>query len=200
MAEELTADELHELRTLLEAEHTQLTRLLKNTKDGARPVDLDEPIGRLSRMDAIQQQQMTKATRASYERKLRLSRCGALDRRSSTTRTATADRARSPVGFRRLECAPGNAVLSRVPRRARKMSRPFSARLASLERFDGDARWRRDDELLGRMRLGTVLPSMPDDVACALISLPVQFLVRTVVRSQRGSLRATRRRTNPSGA
>ena len=41
-----------------------------HTKEGSKPVDLSTPIGRLSRMDAIQQQEMTKAGRSTLERKL----------------------------------------------------------------------------------------------------------------------------------
>lgn len=33
------------------------------TRDGAKPVDLDQPIGRLTRMDAIQMQKLTQASR-----------------------------------------------------------------------------------------------------------------------------------------
>ncbi len=68
---ELTAEQLEELGRDLTEERARLEEVLKISKDGARPVDLDEPIGRLSRMDAIQQQQMTKANRSAYERKLR---------------------------------------------------------------------------------------------------------------------------------
>ena len=67
----LTAEELELLRQALTEERTRLEEFLRISKDGAKPVALDEPIGRLSRMDAIQQQQMTKANRSSYERKLR---------------------------------------------------------------------------------------------------------------------------------
>ena len=67
----VTAEELELLRHALEEERTRLEELLRISKEAAKPVDLDEPIGRLTRMDAIQQQQMTKANRSAYERKLR---------------------------------------------------------------------------------------------------------------------------------
>jgi DnaK suppressor protein len=70
-ASELTAEQVEELHQGLLSERVRLEELLKVSKEGARPVDLDEPIGRLTRMDAIQQQQMTKASRSSYEVKLR---------------------------------------------------------------------------------------------------------------------------------
>jgi DnaK suppressor protein len=55
---------LHDLRHELEG------RLAANAS-GVRPVSLDEPIGRLSRMDAIQQQQMAGAQRRQAELRLR---------------------------------------------------------------------------------------------------------------------------------
>ena len=54
---------LHELADELKA-------LIEATADGARPVDLDAPIGRLSRMDAIQQKEMSQASRSAAERRL----------------------------------------------------------------------------------------------------------------------------------
>ena len=39
---------------------------LRLTKAGAKPVEVTTPIGRLSRMDAIQQQEMTKASRMNF--------------------------------------------------------------------------------------------------------------------------------------
>jgi DnaK suppressor protein len=68
---ELTAEQREELHQNLLSERTRLEELLERSKEGARPVELSEPIGRLTRMDAIQQQQMTKANRGAYERKLR---------------------------------------------------------------------------------------------------------------------------------
>ena len=68
---ELTAEQTRELTERLERERDQLEERLLLTKEGAKPVELSEPIGRLSRMDAIQQQQMTKANRATDERRLR---------------------------------------------------------------------------------------------------------------------------------
>ena len=70
-ASELTAEQIDELHQVLLSERDRLEELLRLSKEGARPVDLGEPIGRLTRMDAIQQQEMTKANRSSYETKLR---------------------------------------------------------------------------------------------------------------------------------
>jgi DnaK suppressor protein len=70
-ASELTSEQIEELHQVLLSARARLAELLKLSKEGARPVDLGEPIGRLTRMDAIQQQQMTKASRSAYEMKLR---------------------------------------------------------------------------------------------------------------------------------
>lgn len=56
-----TDDQRREIRSLLEALVHELEARLPETEDQSRPVDLDEPIGRLSRMDAIQMQQMAAA-------------------------------------------------------------------------------------------------------------------------------------------
>ena len=70
MAEELTDAERDELASDLHALQTELAGALETSKDGIKPVDLDEPIGRLSRMDAMQQQQMSRAGRALYQKRL----------------------------------------------------------------------------------------------------------------------------------
>ncbi len=72
MAEELTATQLTELRADLVELKAALEALLDTTGAGTRPVDLDEPIGRLSRMDAIQQQKMAQANRQRNTQRLRM--------------------------------------------------------------------------------------------------------------------------------
>ena len=53
------------LRERLEVLRDELKALLERSAAGARPVDLDEPIGRISRVDALQQQSMLAANRAA---------------------------------------------------------------------------------------------------------------------------------------
>jgi DnaK suppressor protein len=56
----LTPAQLAELRDDLESIRRRLERSLKLTADAARPVQLDQTsVGRLSRIDAIQNQQLT---------------------------------------------------------------------------------------------------------------------------------------------
>ena len=100
----LQAEELEELRVALTEESARLEDLLRTSKDGAKPVGLDEPIGRLSRMDAIQQQQMTKANRVAYERKLRQIRAAldAFDKNEYGFCRACEE----PIDYRRLKARP----------------------------------------------------------------------------------------------
>jgi DnaK suppressor protein len=48
-----------------------LSGVVESTAEGARPVDLDEPIGRISRVDAIQQQKMVAANRQAAQQRRR---------------------------------------------------------------------------------------------------------------------------------
>ena len=68
--EDLTPEQFGELRLALVALEQELRDLLELSKEGARPVDREEPIGRLSRMDAMQQQSMVVANRAQHSRRL----------------------------------------------------------------------------------------------------------------------------------
>ena len=55
---ELTDKQLSGLHRALLELREDLQKQLDDSTDGAKPVSLDEPIGRLSRMDAMQAQQM----------------------------------------------------------------------------------------------------------------------------------------------
>lgn len=50
-------------RRALEKLRGELTASVSAATEGSRPVDLDEPIGRISRVDAMQQQKMVAANR-----------------------------------------------------------------------------------------------------------------------------------------
>ena len=65
--------ELMVIEGLVERLHSlkeELAAHLAETADAAAPVDLEQPFGRLSRMDAMQQQQMARAARAGQSRRL----------------------------------------------------------------------------------------------------------------------------------
>ena len=101
---ELTTEQIESLHQLLLSERARLQELLRLSKEGARPVDLDEPIGRLTRMDAIQQQQMTKANRSTYEMKLRQVKA-ALELLGKDE-YGFCRSCEEPIGYRRLKARP----------------------------------------------------------------------------------------------
>ncbi|TFH23911.1 MAG: TraR/DksA family transcriptional regulator [Myxococcales bacterium] len=68
---DLTKEQLAELEDDLKTLTAELRRAIAATEQGVKPVGLDQPIGRLSRMDALQQQSMTRATREGAELRLR---------------------------------------------------------------------------------------------------------------------------------
>jgi DnaK suppressor protein len=55
----------------LQALREELTAYDASTREGARPVDLDQPIGRLTRMDAMQQQKLIQANRRRADVRLK---------------------------------------------------------------------------------------------------------------------------------
>ena len=67
----LTGEQIAELRDALLERRQELEYFLELSRDGGAPVDLDEPIGRLSRMEAMQQQKMVQAGREAQEAELR---------------------------------------------------------------------------------------------------------------------------------
>lgn len=68
----LDQKQIDELRGLLEQRRSELDALLENTGDAAKPVTLDQQsVGRVSRIDAIQQQQMAVASQAQTTAGLR---------------------------------------------------------------------------------------------------------------------------------
>ena len=68
---DLTNEQLTELEADLKALASELRGAIAATEEAVKPVELDQPIGRLSRMDALQQQSMTRATRQAAELRLR---------------------------------------------------------------------------------------------------------------------------------
>ena len=72
MSEELTPKQHDELVGALRALTAELAETVGSFSEGAKAVDLDQPIGRLSRMDAMQQQQMSAANKRKTELRQRL--------------------------------------------------------------------------------------------------------------------------------
>ena len=101
---ELSPDQLRELNAALLARKQELEQLLASTKDGTRPVDLSQPIGRLTRMDAIQQQSMSAANRRQHNLRLRLIE-QALDA-MQRDRYGLCLKCEDPIGYARLKARP----------------------------------------------------------------------------------------------
>ncbi len=70
---ELSDGQFVELRRDLEALARELREVLEGTAEAARPVELDQPaVGRVSRVDAIQQQKMLEANRRAQRGRAQL--------------------------------------------------------------------------------------------------------------------------------
>jgi DnaK suppressor protein len=67
----LSPAELDELRRSLETIRVEIEELLDISREGAAPVALDTSIGRLTRVDALQQQSMAQANIRASEVRLR---------------------------------------------------------------------------------------------------------------------------------
>ena len=104
MSDELTAAQHDELVAALESLRDELRALMQSSREGAKPVDLDQPIGRHSRMDAIQQQQMTRASRQSFDLRLRqIDQALSLAARGEYGICRRCD---EPIGYPRLSARP----------------------------------------------------------------------------------------------
>ena len=90
-------------RALLELRE-ELKLLLENSSDGAQPVSLDEPIGRLSRMDAMQQQSMVQANRRTTQ--TRLTKIESALRRHASDEYGLCVGCEEDIGYARLKAQP----------------------------------------------------------------------------------------------
>ena len=92
------------LRRALLALGQELRAQLDTSDAAARPVDLDEPIGRVSRIDAIQQQSMVQANREAA--RIRLQQVRAALGRVAAGEYGACAQCGEDVGFARLEVRP----------------------------------------------------------------------------------------------
>jgi DnaK suppressor protein len=100
-AEELTGAQRHQLQQQLENLRAELEAMLIATREGVRPVDLEQPIGRLSRLDAMQQQQMAQASRSALEIRLRQVQVALHNEDYGICKECE-----EPIGFPRLKARP----------------------------------------------------------------------------------------------
>ena len=101
---ELTFEQIELLREKLNERERELERDAERVAEDARPVSLDTPIGRLSRMDAIQQQQMAEARKKRVEQSLSMVR-GARSR-LEREEYGYCVRCDENIGFSRLQARP----------------------------------------------------------------------------------------------
>ena len=101
---ELTEEQTEGLRNALRKLQSGLEQLLRITRESTQPVDLDEPIGRLTRMDAIQQQKVSAANRRTLD--IRLKQVKQALAAMNSDRYGLCRRCEDPIGFPRLEARP----------------------------------------------------------------------------------------------
>lgn len=104
----LSDDELEYFEALLKERERETLRMLESGADSAKPVSMDQAIGRLTRIDAIQQQQIALHSRGRLEQQL--ARIRAALRRVSDGNFGECIKCDEPIGRRRLEVAPENPV------------------------------------------------------------------------------------------
>lgn len=108
---ELTDAEVAKLRALLIEHGDRLEESLRQGADGTKPVDLDEPIGRISRIDALAQREMNEAGRRAQQQELasvKLALEAIEDGEYGMCKACD-----GPIGFRRLQARPFSTICIR---------------------------------------------------------------------------------------
>lgn len=102
---EPSPEQIETLRDALEAQRLALENQLRLGSDSARPVELDQQsVGRVSRVDAIQQQQMARASQDQAERLLRQVRQAL--QRIEAGEYGACQNCDEPIAFARLQAQP----------------------------------------------------------------------------------------------
>jgi DnaK suppressor protein len=101
---ELTEEQQAELFQLLQELKTDIENVLQSSSESRRIVDLDQPIGRLSRMDALQQQAMARASHEALKRRLVLIESAL--RALRLERYGECRNCEEPIGYQRLKARP----------------------------------------------------------------------------------------------
>jgi DnaK suppressor protein len=105
IVEELSEEQEEELRGRLGEMVAELERGLDDSAGAAAPVVLDQSsVGRLSRMDAMQQQAMAKATREKA--RLRLGQCRVALSAFERGEYGLCRKCEEPIGYPRLSAKP----------------------------------------------------------------------------------------------
>lgn len=102
--EPLTDGEIEDLHELLRRRRGEVQQALAASKEDARPVGLDLSIGRLTRVDALQQQHMAAARRQRLE--TQLAQIDQALRRLPAGAYGDCMRCEEPIGYARLRVRP----------------------------------------------------------------------------------------------
>lgn len=106
--DELTAEQLKALRSDLLVLKVSLREDLESSADASKPVELDQSsVGRVSRIDAIQHQQLAAASRQAQIH--RVSMTDQALRRIEQDIYGYCLRCEEPIGYRRLKARPESA-------------------------------------------------------------------------------------------
>lgn len=109
--DELSAAEREQLRAELRRLEKELEASIERSADEAAPVDLETPIGRLSRIDAIAQREISQAGRRQQAQQLGQVRAALVaidDEEFGLCRMCD-----DPIGFRRLRARPFTTICLR---------------------------------------------------------------------------------------
>ena len=107
--DDLTQDQLEGLRAKLSALREELETTLARSKDASRPVTLDQQaVGRISRIDAIQQQKMVEANR--HRQSIRLGQVKAALKAMDCDEFGLCLRCEEPISWGRLQAKPESTI------------------------------------------------------------------------------------------
>ncbi len=104
MKNDLTPDQFKQLKEKLFKLKSELEIFLEVSKRNAKPVDLEEPIGRISRMDAMQGQSLAKANKQSLILKSKQVTASINDITNNSYGLCRL--CKNPIGFNRLNAKP----------------------------------------------------------------------------------------------
>ena len=104
MNDPLTKEQINELHQMLLALKEEIARMLDISSEASKPVDLEEPIGRISRMDAIHVQSIAKANREKLVLRSRQVDASLNDFRNN--RYGICRMCNKPIGYQRLKARP----------------------------------------------------------------------------------------------
>jgi len=102
--EELTEEQAQKLVLDLHRLRTEIEAALESSKEGTKVVSLDQPIGRVSRIDAIQQQKMAEESRRKQQ--LRLGQIAVALAAVENDEYGYCRSCEEPIGHRRLTARP----------------------------------------------------------------------------------------------